>query len=132
MIMETKEKYYWLKGLKSLKSKVTKIDPSTSCKDNPYMKHVYSNHGICTALYKELDILGHSQNVSIQLGEIAENWEHFSGDWLHPVQSSNKEQNAEEFYDSHHSGLWEGKQLMYRLSLIDYLIKELEEENGTF
>ncbi len=56
--------------------------------------------------------VGHSLIKKFSIG-----WKHHTGDKEYPVPSLNKEYN----------GLWKGKQLEYRLDLIDYIIEQLKE-----
>lgn len=75
--------------------------------------------GICYNLSDLIeDATGDLRKMGYDIvGEFSIGWKHHTGDKEYPIPTFNKDYN----------GLWKGKQLEYRLDLIDYIIKQLKE-----
>jgi len=79
--------------------------------------------GLCSEIH---DLTG--MNALKLLKEYFKTWEHYSGDEIYPVPSTNKNCSAEEYYDSSFN-LWSGKQGKLRRSLCRHIAKEMRKEN---
>lgn len=90
------------------------------------------NAGICTNLnnalkYKGIDIDQRNDMLDIIEAHFP-SWRYYSGTDKFPIPSSNPDFAPGEYYAYRANKLWEGEQLLYRLDLLDHLIKKLEQE----
>lgn len=116
----------FIKALKELKTDITNDCIAETgagiCSNIEKIYHYHINYNFTGITYRELKGLDIIEVVSL----MAMGWEHWSGVDSFPIKSSDSDLTAEGYY-WYVENLWIGEQLLYRLSLIDYMLNNTDK-----